>query len=291
MMFPLVRELALTEFRWGDMPGAGLQQQAFFQWCANPVSQRDGDNAHFTNAADDHCRDDSSCISACPTRSKLRPSRTEIPSTAPNTPYRVGEKGSFVPVKNQGGRPRATDITAALRESAEHIVTEKGYTALTVEAIASRAGTTRPAFYRRYSSLPHLVVEIMAEKYGTGARVDTGALESDLHLLQRADYEMFSSPFMKHALLGILEAARAYPDIRKHLSDEFVKPRRENVTRVLNAAVDRGEIAAVGWKPETVADLLLGPLMSRSLVPSSSDLTEELVEETVQAACRYLGIK
>lgn len=59
MMFPLVRELAADR-----IPVAvtcrvlGFSKQAFFQWRANPVSQRDWDNAHLTNAAVDLHRDD-----------------------------------------------------------------------------------------------------------------------------------------------------------------------------------------------------------------------------------------
>ena len=59
MMFPLVRELAADR-----IPVAvtcrvlHFSKQAFFKWRANPVSQRDWDNAHLTNAAVDLHRDD-----------------------------------------------------------------------------------------------------------------------------------------------------------------------------------------------------------------------------------------
>jgi len=59
MMFPLVRELAADR-----IPVAvtcrvlGFSKQAFFRWRANPISQRDWDNAHLTNAAVDLHRDD-----------------------------------------------------------------------------------------------------------------------------------------------------------------------------------------------------------------------------------------
>ena len=58
-MFPLVRELAADR-----IPVAvtcrvlHFSKQAFFKWRANPVSQRDWDNAHLTNAAVDLHRDD-----------------------------------------------------------------------------------------------------------------------------------------------------------------------------------------------------------------------------------------
>ncbi|MCE0510385.1 IS3 family transposase [Microbacterium sp. KKR3/1] len=59
MMFPLVLDLAADR-----IPIAvacrmlGFSKQAFFRWRANPVSQRDWDNAHLTNAAVDLHRDD-----------------------------------------------------------------------------------------------------------------------------------------------------------------------------------------------------------------------------------------
>ena len=59
MMFPLVHELAADR-----IPGAVtcrvllFSKQAFFKWRANPVLQRDWDNAHLTNAAVDLHRDD-----------------------------------------------------------------------------------------------------------------------------------------------------------------------------------------------------------------------------------------
>jgi hypothetical protein len=59
MTYPLVRELAAEH-----IPVAvtcrvlGLSPQAFYKWCANPISQRDWDDAHLINAAYDIHADD-----------------------------------------------------------------------------------------------------------------------------------------------------------------------------------------------------------------------------------------
>jgi putative transposase len=59
MMYPLVRELAAEK-----IPVAvtcrvlGFSKQAFYKWQANPVSQRDWDDAHLINAAVDIHADD-----------------------------------------------------------------------------------------------------------------------------------------------------------------------------------------------------------------------------------------
>jgi putative transposase len=59
MMYPLVQDLAADK-----IPVAvtcrvlGFSKQAFYAWCANPVSQRDWDDAHLINAALDIHHDD-----------------------------------------------------------------------------------------------------------------------------------------------------------------------------------------------------------------------------------------
>jgi putative transposase len=59
MIYPLVRELAAE-----NIPVAvtcrvlGFSKQAFYKWCANPISQRDWEDAHLINAAVDIHADD-----------------------------------------------------------------------------------------------------------------------------------------------------------------------------------------------------------------------------------------
>jgi len=63
MMYPLVRDLAAPTAP-VRVPAAvtcrvlGFTTQAYYKWCKQPVSQRDWDNAHMTNAAVDIHRDD-----------------------------------------------------------------------------------------------------------------------------------------------------------------------------------------------------------------------------------------
>ena len=59
MMFPLVLDLAADRIPIAvTRRELSVSKQAFFHWRANPVSQRDWDNAHLTNAAVDLHRDD-----------------------------------------------------------------------------------------------------------------------------------------------------------------------------------------------------------------------------------------
>ena len=69
MMYPLVLDLAADEDpRRGDLPGAGLLQAGLLQVAADPVSQRDWDDAHLINAAlDIHPTTPSSATGSSPT--------------------------------------------------------------------------------------------------------------------------------------------------------------------------------------------------------------------------------
>ena len=59
MMFPLVHELAADRIPIAvTCRVSNFSKQAFFKWRVNPVSRRDWDNAHLTNAAVDLHRDD-----------------------------------------------------------------------------------------------------------------------------------------------------------------------------------------------------------------------------------------
>jgi hypothetical protein len=59
MMFPLVLDLAADSIRVAVTCGVlSFSKQAFYQWRAAPVSQRDWDDAHLINAAGDIHHDD-----------------------------------------------------------------------------------------------------------------------------------------------------------------------------------------------------------------------------------------
>ncbi len=52
--YPLVVDLAAdAHSRCGDLPGAGLLEQAFYAWRKNPISRREYDDAHLINTAMD----------------------------------------------------------------------------------------------------------------------------------------------------------------------------------------------------------------------------------------------
>src|SRR5689334_9907 len=84
------------------------------------------------------------------------------------------------------GRPRDRRIDRAVLAATADLLVEAGYADLTIAAVAERAGTTKPAIYRRWRGKAHLVHE--AAFPATGDRVSvpqTGRLEDDLRTMVR----------------------------------------------------------------------------------------------------------
>lgn len=157
-----------------------------------------------------------------------------------------------------------------------------GFSALTVDGIAAEVGSTRPTFYRRFPSVAHLAFEVIKNRFGTGTPTDTGSLYDDLLIAQREEIAMFASPLLRKNLSGLLEAARTDTELSALCDTEFVGPRRANIARILAAASARGEIDGGNIDVDNICDLLLGPILSRSLMPVNAPLDDRLARYTVE---------
>lgn len=158
------------------------------------------------------------------------------------------------------GRPRSEEAHRAILDATLALLVEIGYSALTVEGIAQRAGVGKATIYRRWPSKLPLVIEAFGE-LPTFEPSDLGDLASDLDQILRGYLRVYnSSPLgaVVPSLAGELPHNPALMDLFAPL----VKRRRQPLIDALRRAVDRGEIP-----PDTdldlAADLVLGPITVR----------------------------
>jgi AcrR family transcriptional regulator len=78
------------------------------------------------------------------------------------------------------GRPRDPQIDAAVLGAAIAALRESGYPRLTLDDVARRAGTTKPAIYRRWPNRQRLVLAALATQLGDAQAPDTGCTLCDL---------------------------------------------------------------------------------------------------------------
>lgn len=186
------------------------------------------------------------------------------------------------------GRPRKTSVDVSIVQAMADLVAEHGYTSVTVDQVVARAGTNKPAFYRRFRHLAEVVPRILASRHGTDEDIDTGTLVGDLVEVQQRQQRLFTDPVVVRGLGGWLAHLEADPEAGAAFSRDYLVPRRAYTQIILQRAVARGDIAEAG-DPAWIADLLTGPLVMRVVMPGLPPIDDRLIAQTIHAALDVLG--
>ncbi|MDM4763839.1 TetR/AcrR family transcriptional regulator [Galbitalea sp. SE-J8] len=179
-------------------------------------------------------------------------------------------------------RRRGEELDRALLDAAWAELSEHGYPAFTIDAVASRAGTSRPVLYRRWPTKTDLVLAAMkhAGLFERRPLADTGSLRGDV-LQALHDFNETRSGFIATISVYLANIASdtglSPADLRLRMLDG----RRRGPRIFLERAVARGEIPAADWPPGIVSlpfDLFRQDvLMTLAHVPEKRIL--EIVDE------------
>jgi AcrR family transcriptional regulator len=155
------------------------------------------------------------------------------------------------------GRPRSEEAHQAILNATLELLVEVGFSALTVEGVASRAGVGKATIYRRWSSKLPLVVEAFGQLPGF-EDVDTGNLAEDLKRMLRGYIKVFNATPLS-AVLPSLAGERTHNPELSQLFEPVSKDRRQPLVRAFDRAAARGEIPPQ-LDRELAADLVVGPI-------------------------------
>lgn len=164
------------------------------------------------------------------------------------------------------GRPRDPRIDAAVLSATVELLAETGYSSLLVSAIAERAGTSKPAIYRRWPSKAHLVHEAVFPIGAATELPDTGSLPEDLHEMVCRSTTFLSTPPARAALPGLVAEMAADPTLHSALLERFADVIGGGLTALLERAVARGEIRSgvtAAELTEAIAGITLMGLLTR----------------------------
>jgi AcrR family transcriptional regulator len=160
----------------------------------------------------------------------------------------------------RNARIRSAVLDAALAE-----LRTVGYGALSVEAIADRAGVHKTTVYRRWETISALVVDALLDRLARDVPTpDTGTLVDDLRALLHAIVANLTSPGAGALLRALVGDAGQIPEIRD-VGSAVWEERFAAARTIIARGVERGELP-----PDTDADLmietLIAPLYLRLLV-------------------------
>ena len=122
------------------------------------------------------------------------------------------------PPRSPAGRPRDGKIDAAIIQATRDLLLETGYSALSLSAIAARAGTTTAAIYRRWSGKAQLVHEAILPAEVMAMPSASGDVVEDIRALVEATRTMFDRPEVRLALPALIADTVADPDVHSAMT-------------------------------------------------------------------------
>jgi AcrR family transcriptional regulator len=140
------------------------------------------------------------------------------------------------------GRPRDPRIDDSVLGATVELLGTSGYADLSVDAIAKRAGTSKPAIYRRWPSKAHLVHEAVFPISEATELPDTGSLEGDVREMVRRSTGVLTTPAARAAMPGLLAEMATDPSLHAKLLDRFGDVTSRGMTDRLEKAMSRGEV-------------------------------------------------
>lgn len=188
----------------------------------------------------------------------------------------------MVEARQGPGRPRDRGVDEAIVRATGELLQERGYSGLTVDAVAARAGVGKAAIYRRYATRQELIFSVVVRSMDDEPPAAAGSLRADLAALCRhLAGKMGSAP--RDVLNLLLADIYADASLGVRFTEVHLGGERRAVTDVLRRAVERRELSTMP-DPAVVHALLSGPIFAWLLVLSEDPARLDELADTVAAA-------
>jgi AcrR family transcriptional regulator len=165
-------------------------------------------------------------------------------------------------------RPRDNRIDDAVRAATCELLVEVGYTRLSYELIAQRAGASRPALYRRWPTKAHIVHDAVFPR-GAEQLAMTASFEDDLRAMLARTLATYARPEARIAVPGLLTDLDS-AERRRSVIDGLQEPVRAHLAARIAKAVVDGEVRA-DVDADDLLDVAVGALIQRVIARQDTD--------------------
>ncbi len=182
------------------------------------------------------------------------------------------------------GRPRSEESRQAILIATLELVTEVGYSGLTIEGIAARAGVGKQTIYRWWGTKADVLLEAGAVKAEVQIPTnDHGSYAADLRAFLEASYRVGNRPEYTALLRALMAEAQINSDFGRRFRESFLERRRSALGVITDRARKRGDLPERP-SPGNVADLVFGTIWYRVLATQAM-LDAELIEDLIAVLC------
>lgn len=186
-------------------------------------------------------------------------------------------------------RRRGKDLEDALLSATWEEIVASGYSALTFEAVAQRAGTSRSVLYRRWEAKADLVRAAVTRMLRTEAPAlpNTGTLRGDLRALLKLSNErnLPGNALLFSYLGGYFRETGTNP---RDLRELMLADRRNGLDALFERAIARGEIDETQLTPRrrSLAVDLFRHEAIMTLAPVPDDVIDQILDDVVMPLLR-----
>lgn len=187
------------------------------------------------------------------------------------------------------GRPRSDAVRKKILAAASALLNEGGIAAVTMEAIAARAGAGKPTIYREW---PNAASVAMAAFLETVKPLPAGAPKANaleaLRFHLRAVAQAFSTRTGRNTA-AMIAAAQNDSELAKVFRNQFIMKRREEGRALIELAIAARELRK-DIDIEAALDLIYAPLYFRLLI-GHGKLDEAFTDAVLDAALTGLAAR
>jgi len=181
-------------------------------------------------------------------------------------------------VRLTGAAVKRPQITDALAQTFFEEWARVGYSALSLDAVARKAGVGKAALYRRWRSKADMARDLVSQLTATvPARIesgDCGSLEADLYAMGLAGRRLMRHPMVRRIMPDLYAAMDREPALAAALRPSEAASQKK-VSSLVDRAVARGELPA-DVDRALATDFLVGPLYWRLVVMGERCTREQL---------------
>jgi AcrR family transcriptional regulator len=186
--------------------------------------------------------------------------------------------------KRAPGRPRSEQAHSAILRSTLKLLGQNGFSELTIESVAARAGVGKATVYRWWPNKAALIADAFASSTTRKLHFpDTGSVRADMSQQMHQVIKIFNSR-RGRIVSAILGGGQSDRDLIAAFRERFLWPRRREAYATLKRGILRGELRK-DVDMDLLLDSLYGPIYMRFLIRHDK-LTPEFVDSLCELVLR-----
>ena len=193
---------------------------------------------------------------------------------------------TLIEVPRAVGRPRDPKLDAAITDATLELLADIGYAALTIEAVATRAGVGKATLYRRWPGKVQLVVDAVRTLSEQPDPDTSAGVRDELVELLEAVRRKSGSSLAGRIFPRLIGDSADNPEFMRRYREQVLDPRRDRFRTALLRGVDQG-LVRTDVDTDHAIDLLVGPMAYRNLIRNDPapgpDLAARIVDDVLRA--------